>query len=492
MRTLRLPWADGQYTDEDGHMNRGSEIGLHRRAVVVEDHLPDIDVWKKALDKAGFDTVEAPNTSDAVDFAAEFSPDLIVLSADVHNGFNLCLKFRKHAQLKSVPLILTTAIAKPEVIEKHMRLPTRATEYLRKPFNEKALKTVIDRIISTLPPPLPEMDIAEIPDRTVVSGNGLEAAVVTYVEEEVGFLKDIVSRLEDEKTELNDKLASLEDQLRDQHDMLDSGIKVLMERQERDSSESNDTSQKLTQTLETIEHLTSQVRERDTKIAELTKTNDLLDQERTGLIKDKAELAQELEQLRESIEHLTESSAGWKVEKSEFERRQEDLANERAEIETAHEQIKEDMTLTTELFTRLEAGYKEELQKIADEKLATEENLSDCEVEIGNLRLRLDELEAIREALPALQEAAARAEIMHEELEALRARARLGDEAKANVQTLSERVSELEDALANLEHMQAEVVRLTEVEASLKLKKEALEKRFEQLRTILSSESMDA
>src|SRR4051812_22473411 len=76
--------------------------------------------------------------------AREETPDLIVLCVEAQptNGYMLCTRLKKDEQLKSIPIILTSANATPDAFEKHKKLKTRAEDYLIKPFEPK---TVVEK-----------------------------------------------------------------------------------------------------------------------------------------------------------------------------------------------------------------------------------------------------------------------------------------------------------------------------------------------------------
>ncbi|NCQ60689.1 MAG: response regulator, partial [Myxococcales bacterium] len=63
-------------------------------------------------------------------------PDLILLSIELPgmNGFLVCKKIKKNAQLKSIPLIILSSDGNAEeIFEQHKKLRTRAEDYLKKP-----------------------------------------------------------------------------------------------------------------------------------------------------------------------------------------------------------------------------------------------------------------------------------------------------------------------------------------------------------------------
>ncbi len=102
--------------------------------------------------------VEARITGDgrqAVEVARAERPDAIVLCVELAgmSGYSACNRLRKDAELKSVPLVITSAEATPETFEQHKRLKTRADAYLMKPFQPTELLEVLGGLTELPPPP---------------------------------------------------------------------------------------------------------------------------------------------------------------------------------------------------------------------------------------------------------------------------------------------------------------------------------------------------
>ncbi len=68
--------------------------------------------------------------------AAIDKPDLILLSIELPrmNGFSVCNKLKKDANLKDVPLIIMSSESSDETFEQHRKLRTRAEDYVHKPI----------------------------------------------------------------------------------------------------------------------------------------------------------------------------------------------------------------------------------------------------------------------------------------------------------------------------------------------------------------------
>jgi DNA-binding response OmpR family regulator len=68
--------------------------------------------------------------------ASSDRPDLILLSIELPrmNGFSVCNKLKKDANLKEVPLIIMSSESSDETFEQHKKLRTRAEDYVHKPI----------------------------------------------------------------------------------------------------------------------------------------------------------------------------------------------------------------------------------------------------------------------------------------------------------------------------------------------------------------------
>src|SRR5947209_10320962 len=105
--------------------------------------------------------------------AKKDNPDLIVVCVEAQptNGYMLCTRLKKDEQLKSIPVILTSANATQDSFEKHKKLKTRAEEYLIKPF---APQLMIEKAASLLGVPVPaeqhEEEIVAVEDEPLGLG----------------------------------------------------------------------------------------------------------------------------------------------------------------------------------------------------------------------------------------------------------------------------------------------------------------------------------
>lgn len=117
---------------------------LQYKILIVDDDENICELLRLYLEKDGFDTIVANDGEQAVDFAAKYSPDLILLDIMLPklDGWQVCREIRKTSD---TPIIMLTA--KGETFDKILGLELGADDYVSKPFDTKE---VIARIKAVL------------------------------------------------------------------------------------------------------------------------------------------------------------------------------------------------------------------------------------------------------------------------------------------------------------------------------------------------------
>lgn len=117
---------------------------MQYKILIVDDDENICELLRLYLEKDGFETVVANDGEQAVDYAAKYTPDLILLDIMLPNldGWQVCREIRKSSD---VPIIMLTA--KGETFDKILGLELGADDYISKPFDTKE---VIARIKAVL------------------------------------------------------------------------------------------------------------------------------------------------------------------------------------------------------------------------------------------------------------------------------------------------------------------------------------------------------
>lgn len=84
-----------------------------RRVLLIEPDRLTGQVYRRALEYAGWRTVLAHSAQDAVLAADKAAPDVVVMEADLagHSAAAFLYEFRSYADWQDVPIILHTGIA---------------------------------------------------------------------------------------------------------------------------------------------------------------------------------------------------------------------------------------------------------------------------------------------------------------------------------------------------------------------------------------------
>lgn len=463
-----------------------------RKALIYEDDAKTIDQLDGVLSGLGVDIVMGPDPALILATARDMNPDLIILSADLKGSFSACLKMKKDKDLRRIPLFMIAGRTPADVISKHQRLPTRADVYLPTPLSPVMLTEILREQLPTLPPQqssallevpvarqdqVPEIPVDDAMDRTVVSTRGFEASVVNFVEDEVRDLKSTVVRLQTEREELHGKIGDLESMLRNQGEALDSGIRAIREHQETMERTSRSEVSKVQDINKLIDEAV-----RDAVAATLKQAQVASDKAKSGLESDLADALGRIDDLKEVAEESARQRKQInKLEKAleEAKRREDALREEADRRESA---VRLEMDDTTTLFGRLEGGYKESIEALEEERDGLLERVSDAENEIEGLSSDVRGFQAMADKFPALQEAAARNEVLAEDN---RKQAEI-------IEKLEAQVAALEAAEQTAHDLKGEVTKLRSSEQAVRDELADLRTKFNQVRSLLGLPQLDS
>jgi two-component system, OmpR family, response regulator MprA len=119
------------------------------RVLVVEDDIDIAGVLRRSLDKEGYDVRVAGDGEDALDQAAVFEPDAVVLDLGLPklDGVEVCRRLRAHGD---VPILVLTA---RDALESRVQgLDSGADDYLVKPFERDELLARMRALLRRRPP----------------------------------------------------------------------------------------------------------------------------------------------------------------------------------------------------------------------------------------------------------------------------------------------------------------------------------------------------
>jgi two-component system, OmpR family, response regulator MprA len=119
------------------------------RVLVVEDDVDIADVLRRSLRNEGYEVRTSADGAEALDVAAGFTPDLVVLDLGLPgmDGVEVCRRLRSDGD---VPILMLTARAETE--DRVTGLDSGADDYLVKPFERKELLARMRALLRRRPP----------------------------------------------------------------------------------------------------------------------------------------------------------------------------------------------------------------------------------------------------------------------------------------------------------------------------------------------------
>ncbi len=114
----------------------------------VEHDQAALQVLSATLVPYGFEITNITNDEDAVEWARKNLPVLIIVSVEPKKvGYAVCNKLKRSADLKGIPLILTSSDEAPAKFEQHKTFKLHADEYIFKPFDVEELRRKVDQLV---------------------------------------------------------------------------------------------------------------------------------------------------------------------------------------------------------------------------------------------------------------------------------------------------------------------------------------------------------
>jgi DNA-binding response OmpR family regulator len=119
------------------------------RVLVVEDDADIADVLRRSLRNEGYEVRTSGDGAEALDIAAGFMPDLVVLDLGLPgmDGVEVCRRLRSDGD---VPILMLTARSETE--DRVEGLDSGADDYLVKPFERQELLARIRALLRRRPP----------------------------------------------------------------------------------------------------------------------------------------------------------------------------------------------------------------------------------------------------------------------------------------------------------------------------------------------------
>jgi len=133
---------------------------LGGRVLIVEDDADIADVLRRSLRNEGYEVKTSADGVEALDMAAGFVPDLVVLDLGLPgmDGVEVCRRLRRDGD---VPILMLPARAETE--DRVTGLDSGADDYLVKPFERQELLARIRALLRRRPPRgLASLEVADL------------------------------------------------------------------------------------------------------------------------------------------------------------------------------------------------------------------------------------------------------------------------------------------------------------------------------------------
>ena len=119
-----------------------------RTLLCVEPDEAALGVIAGTLEPYGFEIKNITNGDQVVDWAKKNRPTLMLVSVEPKKaGYAICNKIKRSAELKDIPLILTSADESPEKFEQHKTFKLRADDYMFKPLDRHELMRKVNVLV---------------------------------------------------------------------------------------------------------------------------------------------------------------------------------------------------------------------------------------------------------------------------------------------------------------------------------------------------------
>ena len=115
--------------------------------LIVDDEPNIVQLVRITLEDSRVQVLEAADGTTALDRAAAFRPDLVLLDVDLPDvsGLEVCRRLREDAELAKTKIVMLTAAAQRDDVARG--LAAGADEYLTKPFSPVRLLSLVEQLM---------------------------------------------------------------------------------------------------------------------------------------------------------------------------------------------------------------------------------------------------------------------------------------------------------------------------------------------------------
>ncbi len=387
------------------------------RKIIVVD--PDKKFWKDVEKVVNTDICEViflENGQSLMGKLKEEKFDLIILNLELpdKNGFIFCNQIKKDANLKNIPVIITSSEKTEADFEQHKKLKVRAQEYLRKPISLLKLKNTIKSFLPDIilqekakkkvekEKPLQaddfnEENIDKILDETFIGlieeepkpvretitshdTNALQQKIDSLVEENMALKQQIEElqqgssaekMLKEENEKLKDEIDSLNKKLEEYKNLKETGGELEKEN-EKLKTELEEFKKKANELQTILNQKKEELKELNVQLIALQKEKGFLQKEN-----------------REHLMSITSLKADFEEKLQEQEKKLQEQENKINTLQTEKENLFEQLTSKQkeiEEKDRFITSLQEEVSRLKEDLNSLNEKLSNAEKELNELK----------------------------------------------------------------------------------------------------------
>lgn len=143
-----------------------TEAAVSLSVAIIEPDTNVASTVEQAFTSLGFQAHVLAD-GDVVDFVRQRTPSVILLNVELPrgSGYSFCNRLKKQADLKRIPIILTSGMETEEAFAQHQKSATHADAYIHKPFSVDQLLDQVSRLVPEAFPngkPAAPADVAAI------------------------------------------------------------------------------------------------------------------------------------------------------------------------------------------------------------------------------------------------------------------------------------------------------------------------------------------
>ena len=112
---------------------------MAKRILIADDEPNIVTSLEFLMEQAGYETKVATNGQEAIDLAASFRPDLVLLDImfPAKSGYEVCQRLKSEPATRSIKVVIVSAKGRDVEVAKALELGADA--YIAKPFSTREL-----------------------------------------------------------------------------------------------------------------------------------------------------------------------------------------------------------------------------------------------------------------------------------------------------------------------------------------------------------------